>query len=352
MLPCGIFAESYEKDKALIQTRGQWYWLIGFLVLLALLPAILSEALLGPISLLGIFLIAVVGLQILTGYCGQVNLGQSSFMGVGGLMGCLAAMRFGLPVEPTLIIGGLAGAAYGLIFAIPAIRVKGFYLALTTLVAQFVFTFLFTRVPRDFFLGNYGGFPVDSPSLITGQTLTSPQSIYYLVVITVVIFIFFALNITRSRLGRAFMAVRDNETAAAVMGINVAFYKLLAFVICAFFAGVAGVLWGFYMRFVNVEQFTLWYSIWMLGMLIVGGTGSILGAILGTVFLRTIQEVVNVIGPELATAFPSIGGSIVFASMNLIIGLIVILFLIFEPRGLAHRWRLMFRFYRLWPFPY
>lgn len=352
MLPCGVFAESYEKDKALIRTRWQWCWLIGFLVLLALLPAILSEALLGPISLLGIFLIAVVGLQILTGYCGQVNLGQSSFMGVGGLMGCLAAMRLGLSIVPSLIIGGLAGAVYGLIFAIPAIRVKGFYLSLTTLVAQFVFTFIFTRVPREFFLGTYGGFPVDSPSLITGQTLTSPRSIYYLIAITAVIFIFFALNITRSRLGRAFMAIRDNETAAAVMGINVVFYKLMAFVICAFFAGVAGVLWGFYMRYVNVEQFTLWHSIWMLGMLIVGGTGSILGAIMGTVFLRAIQEGVNILGPELALALPSIGGAIVFASMNLIIGLIVILFLIFEPRGLAHRWRLLFRFYRLWPFPY
>ncbi len=352
MLPCGTYSENYKQDKAFVRTRLQWGLLLAFLVLLAFVPVFVPEEWIGALCLIGILTIAVLGLQILVGYCGQINLGQSSFMGVGGLLGCLAAMRLGLSVEPSLIIGGLAAACYGLIFAIPAVRVKGMYLALTTLAAQFVFHFVFTRIPREFFLGNWGGFPVASPKLLTGTVLASAASMYYLIICCAVIFTFFAVNITRSRLGRAFMAVRDNEVAAGVMGINVAFYKFLAFAICAFFAGVAGVLWGFYMRFVNVEQFTLFHSIWMLGMIIVGGMGSVLGAILGTVFLRAIQEAISVIGPELVEAFPRLDVGLVFASMYFILGLVIILFLIFEPRGLAHRWRLFQRFYRLWPYPY
>jgi len=301
---------------------------------------------------MGVFMVAVLGLQILVGYCGQMNLGQSAFMGVGGLMGCLAAMRFNLPVEAALIIGGLAGSVYGLIFAIPAIRVKGYYLALTTLAAQLIFNFVFTRLPKEFFLGTYGGFPVSSPRLLIGIQLTSPASMYYLILVVVVIAVFVATNITRSKLGRAFMAIRDNDVAAQVMGVNIVFYKFLAFSICAFFAGVAGVLWGYTMRYVGVEQFTLIHSVFMLGMLIVGGLGSILGAILGTVFLRTLQEIINTVGPSLAMAIPQLGAGIIFALMNFLVGVIIILFLIFEPRGLSHRWRIFQRFYRLWPFPY
>jgi branched-chain amino acid transport system permease protein len=352
MLPSGTFPEKYEQDKAIIRTRLQWGLFLGFLVLLAFVPVLVSDATLGMLSLMGIFMVVVLGLQILVGYCGQINLGQSSFMGVGGLMGCLAAMRLNLPVEAALIIGGLAGAVYGLIFAIPAIRVKGFYLALTTMAAQLIFHFIFTRVPKEFFLGTYGGFPVASPTLLTGMQLTSPGSMYYLVLVVVAVSVFVATNITRSRLGRAFMAIRDNEVAAQVMGINIVLYKFLAFVICAFFAGVAGVLWGYYMRFVGVDQFTLVQSVFMLGMLIVGGLGSILGAILGTAFLRTLQEIVNAVGPSLAMAIPQLGAGIIFALMNVMVGLVIILFLVFEPRGLAHRWRILQRFYRLWPFPY
>jgi len=179
MLPSGVFSENYEQDKAILRTRLRWSWFFILLLLLALGPLIIPEAYLGALCLMSIFLIAVLGLQILVGYCGQINLGQSSFMGVGGIIGCWAAMKFNLSIEPTLIIGGLASAVYGLIFALPAIRLKGYYLALTTLAAQFIFHFVFTRVPSDFFFGTYGGFPVKSLSLLTGTTLNSPNSIYF-----------------------------------------------------------------------------------------------------------------------------------------------------------------------------
>lgn len=201
-------------------------------------------------------------------------------------------------------------------------------------------------------MGTYGGFPVDSPTLLVGIQLTSPASMYYLVMAVVAISVFVALNIVRSKVGRAFMAIRDNDVAAQVMGVNIVLYKFLAFVICAFFAGVAGVLWGYNMRYIGVEQFTLVHSVFMLGMLIVGGLGSILGAILGAIFLRTLQEIVNAIGPSLAMLVPHIGTGIIFALMNIFVGLTIIIFLIFEPRGLAHRWRIFQRFYRLWPYPY
>ncbi len=352
MLPSGTFPENYEQDKAIIRTRLQWGLFVSFLVLLGFVPVLVSDATLGILSLMGIFMVAVIGLQILVGYCGQINLGQSSFMGVGGLLGCLVAVRLNLPVEAALIIGGLAGAVYGLIFAVPAIRVKGYYLALTTMAAQLIFHFIFTRVPQEVYLGTYGGFPVTPPKLITGAQLTSPASMYYLILVVLAVLVFVATNITRSKLGRAFMAIRDNDVAAQVMGINIVLYKFLAFFICTFFAGIAGVLWGYYSRYVSVEQFTLVQSVFMLGMLIVGGLGSILGAILGTIFLRTLQEIVNAIGPTLALVVPQLGAGIIFALMNVMVGLIIILFLIFEPRGLAHRWRIFQRFYRLWPFPY
>lgn len=352
MLPAGLMNETYSQDKALIRTKFRWCLFLSFLALLVIMPFLAPKAWLGALTLTFIYVIAVLGLQIVVGFCGQINLGQSAFMGVGGILGCLAATKYHVPFEFSLIIGGLASTVFGLLFSLPAMRVKGFYLALTTLAAQFAFDFVFVRIPPEFFGGVYGGLHVDKITFITGTTVTSHRGMYYVMMVITVIFTFFAVNIYRSRLGKAFMAIRDNDIAASVMGVNITYYKFLGFVISAFFGGVAGVLMGFYMGWTNVEQFSLFLSIWMLGMIIVGGVGSVLGAILGTVVLRVLQEGVNELGPFLAEVFPSLGSAVWFPMMNLVIGVIIVLVLIFEPRGLAHRWRIIHRFYRLWPFPY
>ncbi len=351
-LPAGTLNETYQQRKALLRTRAQWLLFIVFLVFLFALPLFTPIPLLGMLNIMGIFLVAVLGLQIIMGYCGLVSLGQAAFMGIGAFFGCLAAMKYGTPLWASFIIGGLAASLCGLIFAAPAIRVKGMYLAITTMAFQFIFHFVFMRVPKEWLLGMVGGFNVKAPTIM-GVKVTSEASFYWLIFSIVALVAFFTFNIIRSRFGRAFMAIRDNDLAAEVMGINIFVYKLLAFVVGTFFAGIAGVLWGFYMRYVNVEQFTLFHSVWMVGMLVVGGLGrGILGAIVGTIFLRSIQEIVNVTGPILAATFPQLGHEVWWAFMNFFVGLVIVLFLIFEPRGLAHRWEIFKRFYRLWPFPY
>jgi len=352
MLPSGTITEKYEQDKAIIRTRLQWGLFAGLFILLFALPFFMPLGWLGALNLACIYLIAVLGLQIITGYCGQINIAQSAFMGVGGLLGATAATRLNLPFEAAIIIGGLAATVYGVIFALPAIRVKGFYLAVTTLAAQFIFEFIFVHIPPEFFGGLHGGLHVGEIRLLTGTTISSHTELYYLIMGITVLFTFFAVSITRSKLGRAFMAIRDNDIAAQVMGINISFYKFVAFAISSFFAGVSGVLLAYYMRWTNVEQFSLFLSVWMLGMLIVGGLGSILGAIIGTITLRILQEFASTLGTKLAMVVPSLGAAVWFPLMNLLIGLVIIIVLIYEPRGLAHRWRLFQRFYRLWPFPY
>jgi len=173
---------------------------------------------------------------------------------------------------------------------------------------------------------------------------------YYLIFVFVIIMTYFAINITRTRAGRAFIAIRDNDIAAEVMGVNVFGYKVLAFFISAIYAGLAGSLYAVYLRAINPEYFTLMSSIWYLGMIIVGGMGSTLGAILGAVLIKTLDFSVMKIVPIIAGISPTLANQLWAGSGSIIFGLVVILFLIIEPRGLAHMWQNMKAWYRLWPF--
>lgn len=348
MLPCGTYPRKYEEDKAIVRTRLQWGLFVGFLVLLFALPLFLPVRFIGMLNIAGIILVAVVGLQITTGYCGQINLGQAAFLGMGAYCTAAVAFHFNLPFWLAIPIGGVGAAVFGSIFGLPAVRVKGFYLALTTLAAMFIFHFMMLRLPG---FGGATGIGLKAAS-IGGFRLISAESQYYLIMVVTVIMVFFAYSLVRSRIGRAFTAIRDNDNAAEILGINVFYYKTLAFLIGSFFAGIAGGLWAYNLRFVSVEQFTLFQSLWFVGMIIVGGMGSILGAILGTFLLRGLEEFITYLGPVLAEILPGVGGEIWFAGMNIILGGSIIVFLIFEPRGLAHRWNIFKATYRLWPFPY
>ena len=348
MLPCGTYPERYEQDKAIVRTRLQWGLFIGFLVLLFASPQFLPDRFIGMINMAGIILVAVVGLQITTGYAGQINLGQVAFLGMGAYMTGFVASRFGLPFWLAIPCGGIGAALFGTIFGLPAVRVKGFYLALTTLAAVFIFHFMMLRMPG---FGGATGIGVPAAS-IGGFRLISPQSQCYLIMIVAGIMVFLAYGLVRSRVGRAFTAVRDNDNAAQILGVNLLYYKTLAFVIGTFYAGIAGALWAYNLRFVSVEEFTLFNSLWYVAMIIVGGMGSILGAIYGTVLLRGLEELVTWLGPTLHAAFPGVPGEVYFAGMNIVLGGIIIIFLIFEPKGLVHRWSIFKATYRLWPFPY
>jgi len=350
MDPAGVFAVRYAQDRALVRTRKQWIALAIFLAALALLPLLAGPRLVAVGNIMLISAIVVVGLQICNGYAGQVNLGQAAFMGVGAYTAAVLAEKLGMSFLLVIPLSGLSAAAFGFVFGLSAARIKGFYLALTTIAAQFVFHFAVLNLPGSWFGGSNGASV--PPATLFGYRIVSDSAIYYLCLVTAVIMVAGAFGIVRSRFGRAFVAVRDDDVAAGIMGINVVATKATAFLVGAFYAGVGGALWAFMLRFVAVDQFTLFNSVFFIAMIIVGGMGSIAGALVGVFVIRAIQEIITTVGPELAQSLPFLGGDIVFATMNVFLGGIIALFLIVEPKGLMHRWNIIKAGYRLWPFPY
>ena len=349
-LPAGVYAQTYDQDQALIRTRPQWYWFIGLLIFIFGLPVIGSGKIIGIVNIMGIMVIAVVGLQITVGYAGQINLGQSTFMGAGAYACAALSIKFNWPFWLAIPAGGVCAALFGAIFGLAALRIKGFYLALTTIAAQYIFAFAMLKLPKTWFGGSEG--LRMEPASIGNFLFNTDIALYYLIFITAVFMIYGAFGLVRSKTGRSLIAVRDNENAAEVIGINVFYYKVLAFLIGSFFAGIAGGLWAYYIRYIQVDQFTLWLSVWYVGMLIVGGMGSVLGAIVGTVLIRTLQEMITYTGPQITELLPALGGQFVFASMNMLLGGVIILFVVFEPRGIVHRWNIIKESFRIWPFPH
>jgi branched-chain amino acid transport system permease protein len=192
-----------------------------------------------------------------------------------------------------------------------------------------------------------------SPPVFLGITLSTQQGIYYVIVFFALGAIYFTRNLARSKIGRAFVAIRDNDLAAEIMGVEIFRYKLLSFFICSLYAGLAGCMWALWMGALSVDFFTLRESIWYLGMIIVGGLGSVPGAVFGVIFIRVLELLVQGIGPFIASFFPDyIGAAIRNGISPLIFGLTILLFLIYEPLGLAHRWELFKYSYRRWPFSY
>lgn len=350
MDPSGVFATSYRADRRLVRTRGQALALALFLVLLVAAPSLVGPRLIAVVNIMLISAVVAVGLQICTGYAGQINLGQAAFMGVGAYTAALLAAKAHVSFLLAVPAGGIAAALFGFLFGLTAARIKGFYLALTTIAAQFIFHFAVLNLPPSW-LGGSNGVTVP-PAELLGLRLTGEAGQYYLLLAVTAVMVAGAFGIVRSRFGRAFVAVRDDDVAAGIMGINVAATKAQAFLVGAFYAGVGGALWAYLIRFVGVDQFTLFNSIFFIAMIIVGGMGSIVGALIGVVVIRLIQEVIATVGPNLAEVVPFLGGDIVFAAMNVVLGGVIALFMIVEPKGLMHRWTIIKASYRIWPFPH
>jgi branched-chain amino acid transport system permease protein len=298
---------------------------------------------------MGIFVIAFHGLNIITGYAGQISVGHAAFMGVGAYASAILMAKVHLPFLLALLLAGVVAAVVGAVCGAPSVRIKGFYLALSTLAAHFIIIYVINNWKS--LTGGPYGMTVPSAS-IAGVALKSTESYYYLVMVITVVMTFLAVNITRTKAGRAFIAIRDNDIAAEVMGINIFRYKLLAFAIGNFYAGIAGALMGHQWRFVNTDFFPLMDAIWYLGMLVVGGLGSNLGPIFGAFVFRGLGYVVDSYFPVLAEIIPG-GRAEQFATLGLLAyAVVIILFLMFEPRGLAHRWHIFKAKYRLFPFSY
>jgi branched-chain amino acid transport system permease protein len=342
--PCGVFAQNYAQDMGVLRTKTQWLMLLAFLVFLAACPLFFSDRVLTIMTIIGITIVSVHGLNILTGYCGQISIGHAGFMAVGAYTSGILTAKLGVPFLVALPCAALAAGVVGLIFGLPSLKIKGFYLIMATIAAQFIIVWLIIQLRS--ITGGPDGLSVPRPE-IGGFVFRSKTSYFYLVMTTACLATFLAQNIVRTRAGRAFVAIRDNDLAAEVMGINLWAYKLLAFFIGCVYAGVAGSLLVHYFAFATLDQFPFMNSVWYLGMLIVGGMGSIPGAILGAASLKLLDELVTIVGPVLSAVVAAQAA----ASLALISrGVVIMLFLIFEPRGLAHRWEMIKGYYRLWPF--
>ena len=350
MLPCGLYNATYEKDTAIIRTKTQWGLTIFALAFFFTLPAYAPAVIVQLFNLIWIHIIAVLGLLFLTGLCGQISIGQAAFVGVGAYTTAFCADHFALPFWLCIPFSGLVAGVIGLIFGLPAFRLKGFYIAMATLAAQFILGWVFTHATP--LTKGWWGYPVDYPT-IAGIEISKGWPMYSFCLVTLIIMTYLAKNIARTKTGRAFIAIRDNDLAAEVQGININAYKLLAFFLCSFFAGVAGSVFAYYQGIATPEQFTIFQSIPFLGMLIIGGMNNVVGPFFGVAFIDAVDRVIKIYAPSLQQILPTAMGGSLYAALSLLIfGIIVIVFLIFEPRGLAHRWEIFKSTYRLRPFPY
>jgi branched-chain amino acid transport system permease protein len=343
-LDSGTFHENYAQDMAIFPTKLHWGFLLAFLIVLFACPLFFSDRILTIMTMMGIAVISVHGLNILTGFCDQISIGHAGFMAVGGYTSAVLCAKLGLPFWAALPCGALAAGIVGLFFGLPSLKIKGFYLIMATIAAHFII--IWTIIQLRSITGGTDGLSVPSPA-IGGLRLSSKTNYFYLVMIIACLATLLAKNIVRTKAGRAFIAIRDNDLAAEVMGISLWSYKLQAFFIGCVYAGVAGALLIHYFSFASTDQFPFFDSVWYLGMLIVGGMGSTTGAIFGAVALRLLDELVTMAGPVLSAAVaPQAAASLALISH----GLIIIIFLIFEPRGLYHRWEMIKAYFRLWPY--
>ena len=352
----GQFKSTYAEDMQIFPIRQDR---IGMVLLLAfaffVVPFVANQywfsAILIPFLVLSL---ATLGLNILTGYAGQISLGTAAFMAVGAFMAYNAELRIPwMPVLGSFAIGGLCAAAVGIAFGLPSLRIKGFYLAVATLACQFFVLWVINRVP--WFTNHSRSGVISAQKMeILGYSFESPASKYVLTLSIVVALALLAKNLMRSETGRAFMAVRDMDVAAEVIGIPMMKTKLLAFAISSFYCGVAGALFAYcYLGTVEPEAFTLDLSFRILFMVIIGGVGSIMGSFIGAAFITLLPIFLNLSTEFISNAFDiEISHTVVSNSELMIFGGLIIFFLIVEPNGLARLWQIAKEKLRLWPFPH
>lgn len=345
--PCGEFARGYPEDERVLKTRFVRTSMAAFIGLLFVLPFIAGGYVLAIVSGILIAVVGATGLNILTGYTGLISVGQGAFMGVGAYTVAVLATVWNIPFWLTLPAAGLVTAAVGVVFGLPSLRLKGFYLAIATLAAQFILDYTFmnwesvTKGPV--------GILVPRPALL-GHTLANDAEFYYFLLVPAVLGVVVARNLFRTHVGRALIAVRDQDLAAEILGVNVLKMKLVAFALSSFFAGVAGGLVAYYTTSVAPGAFNLSLSIDYLAMIIIGGLGTSIGPILGAVFVLLIPDVLQHLIEMLRNV---VDVSYTFAALReIIFGLFIIGFLIGKPEGLARFWRDFRAYWKLWPFAY
>lgn len=345
---CGEFRTTYKADTTIFPTPMSRNFAIAGLIILLIVPQVFDAYFTNLLIQIGYYGIAALGLNILVGFSGQISLGHSAFFGFGAFASAWISNNFGVPVILAIPLAGLMTTAVGMIVGIPAARIKGLYLAIATLAAQFILEDFFNRA--DWFSGGSAG-SVAQPLNLFGFVFATDKSYFYVVLFFMVVMYLAGSNLLRSRDGRAFVAVRDHYLSAEIMGINLTKYRILAFGVSSFYAGIGGALFGHYLGFVSAEGFTILLSIQFLAMIIIGGLGSVMGTLLGTVFIVLLPEVMEALMTTLGSQLPGLERGVSYLK-EMAIGLAIVLFLIFEPDGLAHRWKQIKAYWKLYPFSY
>ena len=343
----GYFKTSYQADMALVDTRLRKASLALLLLALAFLPAVATPFVLDLAAQAALAAIGALALNILTGLAGQISLGHAGFLAAGAFTAAILVEEFKTPAIVNLGAAALVGAVLGLAVGAPSLRLKGLYLALGTLAMHFIV--LYGGGEYQQLRGFHTGVVV--PHLKIGPLLLNNTTRwYYALVAAGGVVVVFSVNLARTRPGRAWMAIRDRDIAAATLGINLARYKLLAFVVSSVLTAVAGGLWAYQRNFVSVEAFTFFTTIEYIAMIIIGGLGSVLGAILGTIFVTLLPYGIDVAMASLK--LPGGAETYLFPVKFGVFGLLMALFLIFEPQGLVGIWRRVRNWVVLWPLKY
>jgi branched-chain amino acid transport system permease protein len=350
LIPAGDFRSTYAVDTTIFPTVTSRNFAIAGIAAICFAPHLFNEYWLSLLIQIGIYGIAALGLNVLVGFTGQISIGHAAFFLFGAFSSAYLSTKIGVPAFFAIPLSGVVTALVGLIFGLPAARLKGLYLAIATLAAQYILLDFFARA--EWFSG--GSVPaMAEPFSIFGYVLQGDRQFFYVVLAYVVVCFLLVTNMMRSRDGRALVAVRDHYLSAEIMGINLTKYRTLSFGIAAFFAGVGGALYAHYQLVVSYEGFGIERSILFLAMVIIGGTGSIMGTLMGTAFVVLLPEAMEWVSSVLS------GGAIdqalglktnITFLREIAIGVIIIAFLVFEPDGLAHRWHQIKAYWKLYPF--
>ena len=350
------FKRTYAEDMALFPLPLPKITIIAIVVLtFVVIPLYMSDYMLNLFNLIGIASLGALGLNILVGYTGQISIGHAAFMSVGAYTAANLVTRLAwMPWWAAMLCGGGMAALVGVFFGIPSLRIKGLYLAISTLAAQLIIEWVINHV--TWISGGVGAsIYVDRPTIF-GYSMKSNFAFYYLIMVVLAIGILFAMNLFRSHLGRAFIAVRDRDVAAEIIGINIFRTKLTAFAIASFYAGITGVLYTYFFSVANYEAFQLPQSIEYLAMVIIGGLGSILGSIFGAAFITLLPIVLDIalrgIGIDLLGWSDSDVASVVTQFKLMLFGGLIMFFLVVEPDGLNKLWNNIKDYFKVWPFPY
>jgi branched-chain amino acid transport system permease protein len=340
------YRTSYAQLVALTDHRAPWVWAFLALALLSMAPLVLGSFGLNLLISIFILSIGVLGLNLLSGVAGQISLGHAGFLVIGAYAQAIFTTDYELPGLLAMLLAGLVAALASLVVGVPSLRLKGLYLAITTLA----FTFIVRHVVlfAEGLTRGSNGMPVQALS-VAGISFKGDQRFFYAALALLVVFIMITLNLMRTRIGRAWLAVRDHDIAARAMGIDLMRYKLLAFMVSAFYTGVAGALVAAHTRFINVDTFTVLISIEALAMVIVGGMGRVHGAILGTALIVLLPETLSLAFDAAGEGVKTLMADRIYEVKGLMYGVVILLFLRLEPEGLAGIWRKTKRFWVQWP---